>query len=299
MMRPFIGATAAAALLVSPPHQQSVTFRTAAEAVAVNVSVKQGARPVPGLTTADFRLYDNGVPQSISELAIEAVPVDVTLFLDTSGSTITALQRMADAVTAIARNLRTTDRLRVLTIGLSVFTAVPWRQVGEPIHLTLTPTPGISLIYDAITTALAHQVPPGRRHLVIALTDGEDSCSVVSADGLRAAASRANAVLHWVRMSGSAPISRDSIPAWCPHPPTIERDPLSDAAEQTGGRLHGRLFQGDPVRVFAAVYEEFRQSYVLYYSPTGVKRRGWHSLRVEVPKGRYTVTARRGYFGQP
>jgi len=42
---------------------------------------------------------------------------------------------------------------------------------------------------------------------------------------------------------------------------------------------------------------DFRDSYVLYYTPTGVTRSGWHDITVTVPsQPRATVRTRRGYY---
>ena len=54
---------------------------------------------------------------------------------------------------------------------------------------------------------------------------------------------------------------------------------LTQAAERTGGQLHTqsavlpRLV--DRAR-FKSIFDDFRQSYVLRYSPSGVEGPGWH-----------------------
>ena len=53
-------------------------------------------------------------------MSIESVPVDVTLFLDTSGSTSGKLDDMKRDVQGIIRMLRPGDCFRLLTIGDSV-----------------------------------------------------------------------------------------------------------------------------------------------------------------------------------
>ena len=129
---------------------QPPIFKSGTASVSVSVSVKKGNNPVPRLAVADFRLFDDDVAQAITAVSIESVPVDVTLFLDTSGSTAGSLPRMADAVQKISAMLRPGDRFRVLTIGFSVYQAVPWRAGGETFQLDLRPLPGISLVYDAL-----------------------------------------------------------------------------------------------------------------------------------------------------
>ena len=77
-------------------------------------------RPSPISPPAISRCSTTTSPQKIDAVTIEAVPLDVTLFMDTSGSTSGALDRMKRNVASIAAMLRPDDRFRLLTIGLSV-----------------------------------------------------------------------------------------------------------------------------------------------------------------------------------
>ena len=75
---------------------------------------------------------------------------------------------------------------------------------------------------------------------------------------------------------------------------------LARAAERTGGELHGqsRFFRASSIeRAFRTIFNDFRQSYVLRYSPEGVPARGWHPIVVRVPAaGNATIRARQGYY---
>jgi VWFA-related protein len=273
-------------------------FRARTDVVAVSASVKRGNNPVANLTAQDFRLTDNGVAQTIEAVTVESVPLDVTLFMDTSGSTSGALDRMKRNVASIAAMLRREDRFRLLTIGLAVQTAVPWQPAGRPIALDMAAVPGISLIYDALAVALAHQPEAGRRHLVVAMTDGEDCGSVADGSRILDMSGRSEAVLHWIYVSSSGDTPEFSVPAWCTPSDARDVDFMGESAERTGGGRHQSRF-GDPaVKTFAQILDEFRRSYVLRYSPEGVKAGGWHQVRVEVPsQPGLTIKSRSGYFG--
>src|SRR5688572_12527336 len=107
------------------PGQQAV-FRADTASVSVSVAVKRGNNVIANLTTADFRLSDNGVPQVVEAVSIEDVPVDATLFMDTSGSTVGMRDSMERDIKELIRMLRPGDRFRLLTIGDSVLESVPW-----------------------------------------------------------------------------------------------------------------------------------------------------------------------------
>ena len=91
--------------LTTASGQQRV-FRAATELVSISVSVKRGNTPVATLTAKDFRLFDNDVAQTIEALSIESIPLDITLMMDTSGSTAGSLDRMKRDVSTIAGMLR-------------------------------------------------------------------------------------------------------------------------------------------------------------------------------------------------
>jgi hypothetical protein len=201
-------------------------------------------------------------------------------------------------VASIAAMLRREDRFRLLTIGLAVETSMPWQGGGRLGALDMQAVAGISLIYDALAVAFMHEPAAGRRHLIVALTDGEDCGSLVDGPRVLEMSGRSEAVLHWIWVSSGGETPEYSIPAWCTPSDAHDIDYIERTADRTGGGKHRSRF-GDPaVRTFAQILEEFRRSYVLRYSPTGVVGRGWHRVRVEVPANpTFAIKARSGYFG--
>jgi uncharacterized protein (DUF1697 family) len=65
--------------------------------------------------------------------------------------------------------------------------------------------------------------------------------------------------------------------------------------EATGGRLFEIESTRNLRAVFLAALEEFRQRYLLSYTPTGVAKSGWHSVDVKIKGRRASVKARPGY----
>ena len=173
-----------------------------------------------------------------------------------------------------------------------------WQRAGAPINLTMKAVPGISLIYDAVFSALTHTPETGRRHLIVAMTDGEDCGSLLDGPRVLDASGRSEAVLHWIYVSAGGDFDDFSVNAWCTPSDARDVDYLGDAAKRTGGDVHRSRF-GDPaVRTFSQVLDDFRQSYVLRYSPHNVPASGWHAVSVQVPaQPGVTIRARSGYFG--
>jgi VWFA-related protein len=295
-----LAAVLAATLLPAAPAAQQPRFRTLTAVVTVSVSVKRGNAAVANLKASDFTLTDSGVPQTIEAVSIESVPIDVTLFLDTSGSTSGKLDEMRQDVQAILQLLRSEDRFRLLTIGDTVNEVVPWVPAGTKVAVAIEPVGGISLIRDALMLALVHRPEPGRRHLVVGMTDRRDCGSVVSTALLHEIAGRSEAVMHLVDYSGGGGDARYRVRGCSPEAASGGEEVLARAAERTGGELHGqtRFFRASSIaRAFRSIFNDFRQSYVLRYSPEGVPARGWHPIVVRVPAaGDATIRARQGYY---
>jgi VWFA-related protein len=294
MNRPRSGgfvALLAAAMLAFPaaPHGQQV-FRASTDAVSVTVSVRNGRAPVAGLTAADFELFDNGVRQEISTVSMEQVPIDLTLLLDTSPSTADAINRFKSGAQEIATLLRSQDRVRLITFATEVTEIFPFRSGGEPMPVEAVTLQGGTSLHDALVLALARGPTQGRRHLVVAFTDGHDTTSVADGETLAYVAARADSVLHLV-LSGAYGTDYTL-------PPAVKS--LREAAEESGGEMHPPGRFNDALGAFRRVVEDFRQSYVLRYGLRGVKGEGWHTLEVKLKKPdaqRYTIQARKGYFG--
>jgi len=176
MTTPAAAALSALFTVISLGAQPPV-FRATTAMVTVSASVKRGNSVVANLTAADFALTDSGVPQTIEAVAIESLPVDVTLFLDTSGSTSGRLDEMRHDVQSILQLLRPGDRFRLLTIGDTVTEALSWVGAGTQAPVAIEAVGGISLIRDALMFALVHRPPAGRRHLIVGMTDRRD-CAV-------------------------------------------------------------------------------------------------------------------------
>jgi VWFA-related protein len=287
-------------LLASTLTATQPTFRVTTAVVSVSVSVKRGNSVIANLKAADFTLTDSGVPQTLEAVSIESIPIDATLFLDTSGSTAGKLDEMQHDVRTIMQMLRPGDRFRLLTIGDAVTVAIPWVAAGTKVDVSFEAVGGISLIHDALMLGLLHHADPGRRHLIVGMTDRRDCGSVVPAALLLDLAARSDAVMHLVDYSGGGGDSHYRVRGCSPQARPDGDAIITQAAERTGGELHtqSRFFRGSSIaRAFRTIFDDFRQSYVLRYSPRGVTATGWHPIVVSVPAAKNaTIRARQGYY---
>src|ERR1043166_7597173 len=101
-----------------------VKVNTSLVTVPVSVLDRQG-RFVPNLQREDFRIFDNGVEQSIAYFEPAEKPFTVALLLDTSASTHFHLQEIREAAIAFAKQLRPQDRMLVVTFNDEVLLLTP------------------------------------------------------------------------------------------------------------------------------------------------------------------------------
>ncbi len=325
---------ATAVTAMQSPAQPPQTFRTRTDLVHVDVSVREGGRAVTGLRPEDFVVTDNGERQRIESVEATAVPIDLTLVVDLSGSPrglwvpkespAPALAKLTADVREIIGILRADDRVRLLAIDTQVQQLLPMSPVAELQQPRAARTGGKGAVYDTLAAALLYPTEPRRRHVVIAATKGVDTISSISAQSVKAIAERSDALLHLVAMEsesdnddvfrrfqcGRMGICWPTRQFWVPfqrrlfgpapvHALTPEGEAVRAGADATGGALHKAQLLNVPnlKSTFKKAFEDFRNSYVLRYSPQGQVKPGWHAIEVRVPRLRSaTVRSRTGYL---
>ena len=315
---------------------QAQTFRTTTDVVTVDVSVRVDGRAVPGLTAKDFVLLDNGVKQRIDAAEAAEVPIDLTIIVDVSGepygnwdsrTELPKIRADLDAeLRTVARLMRAADRIRVLGVETYATEIVPLQAPATVGPIREVSAGGLASLYDTLVSALVQPVEPGRRHIVLARTKGNDTISVVDANVVRDVAARSDAVLHIVGMSTAflnenerrgfqcvqIGLCQPTRRFWQPFrhvsflPDGLSLTPagnaLAQAARATGGAFHVAELLAEPTltSTFKRVLDDFRRSYVLQYTPQGIRRDGWHEINVTGPgTPNAVVQSKRGYAVEP
>ena len=260
------------------------TFSARVEGVRVDALVTESNRPVVGLSAADFELRDNGVLQAIDLVSLTQLPLNIVLAFDLSDSVQgVRLDRLRDASRALLDTVKKDDRAGLVTFSHVVTLRCELSQDLKCLRESLSsvePAGQTSLIdgtYAAMTLA---ESEPGRS-LVMVFSDRFDTASWLSPARVMDSAKRSDVVAYGITAGpGQSQFLRD----------------LSDT---TGGRLLRGDGDENLGAVFVKILDEFRQRYVLTYSPKGVVETGWHTVQVRVKKRGATVRARPGYFVDP
>ena len=261
-------------------RSQQPTFSSRVEVVRVDVLVTDARGPIRGLGPADFEIRDNGVLQQVDLVSFDQIPLNVVLALDMSASVAgDRLDRLRSAGAAILRGLKPGDQSALVTFSHVVRLAAAMSTDIASVRNALVRANGdggTALIDGVFTGMLAGQADAGRELLVV-FTDGLDISSWLPADRVLDVAKRSDAVAYAVSVRS-------------PAKPEFVRDLTSF----TGGRLFEVEKTANLDSIFVGILEEFRQRYLVSYTPRGVVHEGWHKLEVRVKRSG-TVKARPGY----
>lgn len=161
--------------------------------VAAVVTDSNG-RPLSGLRPENFRLVEDGQPQTIANFGTAETPFEIALLLDTSGSTRDDVALIRAAANSFIEALRPGDRVGVVAFNQARTVSAPIAAVEVLSPLTSDReelraaienlgasqgTPyydGLEIVADRIFREPPRDEVRGRR-AVVALTDGVDSSS--------------------------------------------------------------------------------------------------------------------------
>jgi Ca-activated chloride channel homolog len=265
---------------VSPSAQQA-TFSAKREAVRVDALVTDRGKVVIGLGAADFEVRDNGVLQTVDLVSFQQIPLNVFLAFDASSSVSgERLTHLQNAGHALLDRLEKDDRSALLTFSHSILLREGLTGETARVRRALADVRpvGDTALVDGAYAAIMLDPLDGGRNLLLVFSDGLDTASWLTPERVLDSAKRSDVVVYGVSSSGPE-----------------DSKFLDDLAELTGGATLKIESTKDLSAAFLKILDEFRQRYLISYSPTGVAKDGWHRLDVRVKGRRLTVKSRAGY----
>jgi Ca-activated chloride channel family protein len=263
---------------------QSQTFSSKVEAVRVDVLVTDKGHPVRGLQAADFEVLDNGVPQQVDLISFEQVPLNLVLVFDMSSSVVgERLEHLRDGASTVLNGLTREDQAALVTFSETVVRGSDLTSNFEQVWAALKQAGGRgnTALIDAVYTGMIVGESDVGRALLIVFSDGLDTASFLSPDVVLDTAKRSDVVAYAVVAGGSPKVSF-----------------LHDLSVTTGGTFYDVGSTQNLGATFVKILNEFRQRYLVSYSPRGVPGEGWHRLEVRVKGRGLDVKSRPGYFAK-
>ena len=279
-------ATAAAAQTPPPadpsqplqPSQPSV-FRAGASLVALNVTVTDGARLVPGLQLDDFAVYEDGVLQRVQFFESKETPIDLILLLDTSASMSDKMPVVQEAAIGFLRTLRADDRGAVVTFGDNVNIVQELtndRGLLENGVRQAHPR-GSTALNNALYVAMkqfarsARQSGDLRRQAIAVLSDGEDTSSVIGFDDVLEMARKSGINIYTICLQNQYSLAR--LETGRRYFSTSDYA-MKTLAQETGAQSYFPQTVQELKGIYGRISDELSTQYSIGYSPSNTRPDG-------------------------
>jgi Ca-activated chloride channel homolog len=267
--------------------------------VFTTVTDERGA-PVAGLTRDDFRLLEDGIPQTISVFDRESeLPLSIVLAVDTSLSTMRDFKLEVASARKFAHSIvRPVDHLAVFQVTenidqLTTFTP-KLGEIDRGID-RLRVGAGTSL-YDAIFLSSEALLDREGRKVLVLITDGGDTTSKADYASALRRAQQAEAIVYSIIV---VPVAADA------GRNTGGEHALMTISKDTGGKYYYAESIGELDDAFRKISEELRTQYLIgYYPNRQVSDSPFRRIQVQVVNqdpaaARYQVRHRAGYYTAP
>jgi Ca-activated chloride channel family protein len=276
-----------------PPVQQG-QIRVDVNLVNVLASVMDKSnRPATNLTRDQFEIYEEGKPQKIEVFEPETQqPLDLILMLDTSLSELADLSFETDAAAHfIGQVVRPGDRMAIFEFADRVTQLTGYSDDVRSLQAAVrhvTPGDGTAL-YDAVylgAESLA-KGSPGRRRVVVLLTDAGETTSRADFETARRSAVRAESLLYTIVVREVKTEGGRN---------TAGEHALETIGDSTGGAMYYPVDLSQLPAMFDQIDRELRTQYRLGYYPEPRPPLGlYRNIEVRV-KGDYTIRYRKSYY---
>jgi VWFA-related protein len=311
--------TAAGSLLRAQEGTRPI-FRVKVDMVVLSFQVTDNkGRYVNGLKPADFKIYEDGILQSISTFAEGAkapmsvendgtlkplleskkdalpgmekpdafVGTNVFVLFDTSNFMYKGFVYAEDAIADFVRGLDKADSVAVYTFSRNLSRAATLtRDHAEAINGLRKAVAGDdTALYNALLLALRDAAKVPGRKVVIVFSNGPDNASMVAPDDVRAVA------------------EDEGIPIYVISTTEVNKDPISSGvfkriATRTGGKAYWAKTWQKQVEAFEDIREDLGNSYTVTYYPKPNPNEGFRKITIEPtndPGKKWRIKSRPGY----
>lgn len=268
------------------------------------VTVSRNGQQVSDLDRDDFTVLDEGRPQRLVTFARGDVPFTAALLIDSSESMVGGKLEAARAgALAFLAGMRPLDQASVATFSDQVRSVSPFMSNRGVLGGVLLGSDGRggTAVHDTLYSALKSLEARQGRRVVVLLSDGVDSHSVLDGADVLAHARRGQAMVYWIRLAGRGDdaVEQDRLASAWRTPRDYRRnlDALRELVALSGGREVPARSPEEIRDVFGEILRELRGQYALGYYPSHRRRDGsWHELEVRVQLRGAEVRTHEGYL---
>jgi VWFA-related protein len=261
--------------------------------VDVMVSLKNNGQFVSGLTKENFRLYEDGAPQQISNFGVTKAPITAVLLVEFGATRYSFMLDALRASYAFANTLTKDDWIAVSYYDMNPHILVDFTQDKHAVYGALNELriPGFSEtdLFDTLYDTLDRLDRVQGKKYIILITTGFNSFSRTSLDQVMKKIKDTKDVTIFpisvgqiARIMGNAGNRGMGIHA--SELDYLQADnEMRTFAAMTGGRAYFPRFQAEYGEDFQDIGSDIRNQYSLAYHPTNSKLDGtYRKLKVQV-----------------
>jgi VWFA-related protein len=287
--------------------------RVDTELVTLNLSVidKGTNRGLRGLLANDFKLYEDGREQQVTQFESANAPFNLVLLIDLSFSTQEKIGLIRDAALRFVNAARPADRIGVITFAKTPIIVSPLTDDREALRRRINESVqprGSTKVYDSLAFAMDEVLKDSknsRRNAIILMSDGLDSTmpnvtgegSVMDYNEITRRVREFDGVLYTLWIDTETEYSSLSPLDVQPETFDLAHDQMEQLAEAGGGIFYEVEKLEDLADAYEHVVADLGTVYSLSYRPTNRVRDGkWRAIRVTVARPNAVARGKRGYY---
>ena len=238
--------------------------------IPVHVTTPLGTS-VTDLRQENFRVFEDGVEQPVTNFAKEDAPVSIGMVFDSSGSMHTKIHKSSEAAAAFFKTANPEDEFFLVEFNDRPKLSVPFTRDSDEIcnRIAHVRAVGRTSLLDAIHMALAQMKHAHNlRKAIIIFSDGGDNRSRYTEREVKEAMLESDVQVYAMGIfdpSDSRKLTREEL-----NGPQL----LTDLAEETGGKHFPVDHLDDLPKVCDRIGNELRNQYLLGYMSANTARDG-------------------------
>jgi Ca-activated chloride channel family protein len=238
--------------------------------IPVHVTTQLGTS-VTDLRQENFRVFEDGIEQPVTNFAKEDAPVSIGMLFDSSGSMHTKIHKSAEAAAAFFKVANPEDEFFLVEFNDRPRLSVPFTRDSDEIHdrIARVRAMGRTSLLDAIHLALAQMKHAHNlRKAIVIFSDGGDNRSRFTEREVKKAMLESDVQVYAMGifdLNDSRKLTREEVDG-----PRL----LTELAEETGGKHFPVDHLDDLPKVCDRIGNELRNQYLLGYMPANAARDG-------------------------
>ncbi len=272
-------------------------LRTDVEEVVLNCTVLDGTKIVQDLKKENFKVAEDGVPQSIISFQHTDLPVSIALVIDNSGSMYKKRPSVNKAALDLVQASNPQDEAFVVNFSDEAFIDQEFTSDINQLRdgLSHIDSRGGTALYDAVVASADKLVADAKRpkQVLVIITDGEDNASTLNLEQtIRRVQELSGPVIYSIGLLFGDESSRADI--------RHARRALELLSTETGGLAYFPRSMEQVDEIAAEVARDVRSQYTIGYRSTKpTTEPGFRHVQVTAERNgsnKLTVRTRTGYF---